>query len=504
MKTSYWILLAIFIFQWSCREDIISPDALRDISGTVLNESNLPVEGVKVSTDPGTNVTFTKADGTFLLEAIAAGDYTLKFEKNEYITGLEKINLSDNFDSKLTIVLKLKPLTDFAPDLPSQPMPADKSQVYPSGLVLSWICKDANGDSLSFEVLMNMGVGGAMIPVTSALNARTFTPTGLQFNTTYLWQVIASDPSGKTTYGPVWTFSTIPFPNHEILYVSRKNGRWQIFSCEADGKNPLALTNADFNAWKPEYSPNGNRIAFFSDEEGPDWHLYVMNLDGTGKQRVSPLAAPATGLNSRTIDFCWSPDGEYLLYTASNTLRLQPVFSNGKAAQEVKIPPGAYFASVDWSNQSIIARSTDPDGFGNKFWSFNFSGAVFSSPQLIVEIPQGQVDGPVFSFNADALIYTHDVSPAPKTIFQGFPENSRLFLIPDILNPGTPKDISKAKIQGTSDLQPRFTPSGSKIIFLNYDLDKKIFQVMIQDKEEVNSTYNRLVWIPNAEMPEWK
>ena len=47
-----------------------------------------------------------------------------------------------------------------------------------------------------------------------------------------------------------------------------------------DGANPINLTNHLAGDSSPNWSPDGNQIAFQSDRDG-NWEVYVMNADGT-------------------------------------------------------------------------------------------------------------------------------------------------------------------------------------------------------------------------------
>jgi len=57
----------------------------------------------------------------------------------------------------------------------------------------------------------------------------------------------------------------------------------------------------------PEPSPDGKRVAYFSDESG-EYDLYVRDLDGGAARRLP------TGLRTTVYHLCWSPDGRKLLF----------------------------------------------------------------------------------------------------------------------------------------------------------------------------------------------
>src|SRR5262249_15394005 len=58
----------------------------------------------------------------------------------------------------------------------------------------------------------------------------------------------------------------------------------------------------------PQLSPDGSKVAFFSDRTG-DYQLYVMNLSGDGAwQQIT------TDLDRTIYHLEWSPDGEKILF----------------------------------------------------------------------------------------------------------------------------------------------------------------------------------------------
>jgi TolB protein len=60
----------------------------------------------------------------------------------------------------------------------------------------------------------------------------------------------------------------------------------------------------------PVWSPDGQRIAFVSDRDGPrdEYHVFTMRPDGTDVTRVSSEPADSYGAQPQ-----WSPDGSRLL-----------------------------------------------------------------------------------------------------------------------------------------------------------------------------------------------
>ena len=73
------------------------------------------------------------------------------------------------------------------------------------------------------------------------------------------------------------------------------------------GGNQLQLTNPATNEIQPNYSPDGNRIAFASDENGPaQRQIYSVTSSGGSKTRITNAATDDTHPG-------YSPDGTRLV-----------------------------------------------------------------------------------------------------------------------------------------------------------------------------------------------
>lgn len=95
---------------------------------------------------------------------------------------------------------------------------------------------------------------------------------------------------------------------HKILYVSRRDGNWELYRMNADGSDPMNLTRTpDLDEVYPKISPDGARICCVVDEGKGDArrrNLYVMDADGTGRAKIADNAREP----------CWSPDGTAIAY----------------------------------------------------------------------------------------------------------------------------------------------------------------------------------------------
>ncbi len=64
-----------------------------------------------------------------------------------------------------------------------------------------------------------------------------------------------------------------------IVYMSNRDGPWQIHMMNADGSDVRRLTTNEADNYHPRFSPDGQQIAFASKMDG-DWDVYLMDLEG--------------------------------------------------------------------------------------------------------------------------------------------------------------------------------------------------------------------------------
>ena len=81
---------------------------------------------------------------------------------------------------------------------------------------------------------------------------------------------------------------------------------------DADGGNQQRLTDNRNNDWHPEWSPDGQRIAFAADRKGDleNFDIYVMGADGGNQQKLT---------NHRDWDGSpsWAPDSQRIVFNSN-------------------------------------------------------------------------------------------------------------------------------------------------------------------------------------------
>jgi Tol biopolymer transport system component len=130
----------------------------------------------------------------------------------------------------------------------------------------------------------------------------------------------------------------------KIVFASDRSGSFEIWVCDADGKNLMKLTSfgASAGAGSPRWSPDGIRIVFDARAEG-NANIYIIRAQGGEATRL-------TSDRSENVVPSWSRDGQWI-YFASNRSGSHQIWKmatdGSKALQLTKKGGFAPFESPD-------------------------------------------------------------------------------------------------------------------------------------------------------------
>ncbi len=484
-------ILAIIFISGCTEESYVTPETYGSLSGRVLSQdTKQPLSGAVVRISPSSKAVTTDQSGYFKADSIPSGNYTLLTSLEKYRNDLTTATVQENRNADLTIYLSPDAGQNKAPSPAEVVKPAHQSTGNERKMVLAWKSSDPDKDTLKYDVFIFREGETEGARIASSISADSVSVNDLSFNTTYYWQVIASDGHNAPVKSEIWTFRTRPLPDIPY-YFSRKAGEsYQVFA--SDGSGEVQLTNGA-NNWKPVVSPLRNRLAFLSNRER-ETYLYVADIDGKNATRVTGI--PVVTITPATeLSFCWSPDGTRLVFPSYD--KLYSVHTDGTGLSLIsRAPVGKFFASADWTAQGdkIVTRLTTTSVYENEIVLIDLS---LGTSLPVVSNLEGKTGNPVFSVDGRKILYTFDVENFRN--MEGRQLNARMFL--HDLRSGDKEDISPDKPPGTNDLDPRFAPNGATIIFTNTSNDdfssRNIYTIDLLNRK-------RALLISDAQMPYWR
>ncbi len=146
------------------------------------------------------------------------------------------------------------------------------------------------------------------------------------------------------------------------------NGKFDIYLLKTGESDVLRLTNNSYDDGDSVVSPDGKKVAFFSERDG-DREVYTMNIDGSNVNRLTF----SPGWDSLPA---WSPDGKQLAFTS---------WRDGYAS--------IYLMNEDGTN--VRKLTSNPSGDWMPYWSPDGKHIAFASwnTSNISEIYIMNIDG---------------------------------------------------------------------------------------------------------------
>jgi dipeptidyl aminopeptidase/acylaminoacyl peptidase len=222
-------------------------------------------------------------------------------------------------------------------------------------------------------------------------------------------RAITDPPAGETyDVDPAWS------PDGSTIAFARSNARGiSVFVVDADGRNQRELTDPSLSAQEPEWSPDGSMIAFSTGCDG----IMVMRANGTGVRSV----VPSDG-NDCPVSPTWSADGTSLVF--QNDGELFVVGVDGTDLRNLTKTFEAYEANPAWSpdgDRIAFVRAVDGDG-SSEIWTMSPTGADLT---LVAGGELSPLFSAVWSPDGQYLLIEHD-----EAVFRARPDGSdfrRLF-----------------------------------------------------------------------------
>jgi Tol biopolymer transport system component len=161
------------------------------------------------------------------------------------------------------------------------------------------------------------------------------------------------------TNGRVWALNALGGPfswsrdGTQIAYSTPAVLKVSMLDVESGLITPLAPDQPEEDAYAPLWSPDGARIAFAYNQDGPV-AVYTMNPQGGDIRRLTGGGgACAGGGTVREIPMAWLPDSSGLLYARS---------CGSSQVMHMVMRDGTEVTGRAYLNRSVVSASWSPDG----------------------------------------------------------------------------------------------------------------------------------------------
>ncbi|MBZ0327228.1 MAG: carboxypeptidase-like regulatory domain-containing protein [Altibacter sp.] len=494
-RTYIKLIGVLFILLFSCNEDRVGENEYGIIKGKVVaTGTNMPLENVRIATQPVTSTVFTDSDGNFRIENAPIGDYAVEARLDGYLAGYEPASVLANVEVNVIFELEVSTANNRPPTTPELIAPAENELLQSIEAVFEWASTDPEEDPITYTLELRNDQNDDVM-LFEDITETTFTYSPLILGAQYFWQVSATDDINDPVLSPVGTFDVINAPiDNRFLFVRNINGNNVIFSADESGAE-FQLTSQETNSYRPRRNVAGNKIAYLQ-TTGAQVDIFTMNRDGTDKFKVTSNVKP-NGFNLNELNIAWPPSTDRIYFAVFD--KLYRIRTNGQALQLIYQTTDASFISeiaVSENSNLIVLKTNNIDGYNASIISVSFNGNLIDT---IISGVDGAISGLDLSVTNQKILYSYDESGFQSADYRRL--DSKIFLYDMVTQ--TTSEISQNKPSGTNDLEPIFSPNEAFVIFTNTSNDG-ISQKNVHRLEIDSDQNSRELLYENAFMPDWE
>ena len=293
---------------------------------------------------------------------------------------------------------------------------------------------------------------------------------------------MAGTPAGGARTSPAVALGPIIFVSNRLGIISGTPNGNDLWTMNANGTNPVALTDNDWAEFEPQWSPNdtpgGQKIAFTSNQDAvtrgegfaTDWDVYTMNPDGSGVVNLTP-DDPA----NPSYDFgaTWSPDGSRIAFSTDR---------DGNA--EIYV--------MDQFGGNLVNLTNNGASDGHPAWSPDGTKILFRSDR--------NGNDEIYVMNADGTNQTRLTNNAAIDYLPNWsPDGTKIAFTSYRTGNG---DIYSMNANGSGlkrltnnpaeEVEPAWSPDGTTIVYYRrHDVENhEIYTMRADGKQQVRLTNN--------------
>lgn len=228
-------------------------------------------------------------------------------------------------------------------------------------------------------------------------------------------EVIESTPESLTNGKFAYTRPDLSANGRWIAFNSQGN-RDDLFLLGSDGSGARQLTDDQYKNRGPRWSPDGEKLAFFSNR-GTSWEIWTYTLAGGTFQQLTRGAAGTTAWP------VWSPDGKKLAYTIfGNNSFLMDTDRQWKEQSPQALPPmdspDEIFSAWHWSpdGTQIAGFTQRADGAISGVATYTLKDGSFTKLSDVGQDPHWLSDSRRLFFVHDGKVWLLDAKSGVKKI----------------------------------------------------------------------------------------
>lgn len=208
-KLKYIGYILFFVLLFGCEEAKLDIEKYGTVAGVIIDgESYSPLTGVQVSTNPASSSAITSTEGTFEFTKVKEGELAITARKKDYLSNTVSVAIYDGELTNLTFFL-LKDEKDVGWVTIYDPVPGNGAVEQNTSLTFQWnVDQENKGKDLDYTVYYYESNSTVQKIAGEKLTETEVVVSGLEYNKTYYWYVVAKHEGSTVANSPTWTFMT--------------------------------------------------------------------------------------------------------------------------------------------------------------------------------------------------------------------------------------------------------------------------------------------------------